>query len=73
MSDAKSNGSQLAVPHGLLLIMLASVYPASGIKQKLYGGQTIYLIIYLFIVCLVSFSSCCFLFFFRFSHISGSL
>lgn len=57
MSDAKSNGSQLAVPHVLLLIMLASDSPASGIAQKLYEAQAIYLIIYIFIVCLVSFSS----------------
>lgn len=62
MSDAKSNGSQLAVPHVLLLIILAS---ASGIIQKLYRAQAIYFIVYLFIVCLVSFSShgCYFYFF----------
>lgn len=36
MSDAKSNGSQLAVPHVLLLIMLASV----SLPLELYRNYT---------------------------------
>lgn len=53
MSDAKSNGSQLAVPHVLLLIMLGS----DSLPLELYRAQVIYSIIYYFIVCLVSFLS----------------
>lgn len=37
MSDAKSNGSHLAVPHVLLLITLASVSP----PLELYRNDTV--------------------------------
>lgn len=73
MSGAKSNGSQLAVPHVMLLIMLAS----DSLPLELYRNYTeprlFTQIIYYFVVCLVSFPSLISAPFFRFRHISGMI
>ncbi len=54
MSDAKSNGSQLAVPHVLLLITLASVFHPLELYRN-DRAQAIYVIIYLLVVVCFNF------------------